>query len=115
MERPWRAHGQPKRQGRSGVTSRPPQVGTPDRLLELKRGHWRIQNRRHRATAVPVGEAASLVQRGPGPTVIARLRHAARSRLHRAGVGAITARRRHLSQHPHQAGALVCHPPPPHA
>ncbi len=62
-----------------------------------------------------MGEDASLVHLGQGPTVVAMLRDAALSLLHRAGVGAITARLRHLSQHPEQAVALVCGPPPTHA
>jgi predicted transposase YbfD/YdcC len=115
VERTWREHGQPKRQVRYGVTSLPPQVGTADRLLALKRGHWRIENRLHRSKDVTLGEDASLVHLGQGPTVVAMLRDAALSLLHRAGVGTIAARLRHLSQHPDQAVALVCTPPPTHA
>ncbi len=62
-----------------------------------------------------MGEDASLVHLGQGPTVVAMLRDAALSLLHRAGGGAITTRLRHLSQHPEQAVALVCNPPPTHA
>ena len=52
---------------------------------------------------------------GQGPTILAMLRDAALSLLHRAGVRALTARLRDHSQHPEPAVALVCDPPPTHA
>lgn len=115
VERTWWEKGQPKRQVRYGVTSLPPRVGTAARLLVLKHGHWHIENRPHRPKDVSLGEDTSLVHLGQGPTVLALLRDAALSLLHRANVGAITARLRHYSQHPEQAVALVCGPPPTHA
>ena len=32
---------------RYGITSLPPQIADADRLLELKRGHWQIENSDH--------------------------------------------------------------------
>jgi predicted transposase YbfD/YdcC len=115
VERTWRERGRPRGQVRYGITSLPPAVGTAARLLELKRGHWAIENRLHRPKDVALGEDASLVHVGQGPTVLAMLRDTAISLLHRAGVRALTARLRQHSQHPEAAVALVCGPPPTHA
>lgn len=115
VERTWQERGQRKRQVRYAITSLPPAIGTPARLLALKRGHWRIENRLHRPKDVTLGEDASLVHVGHGPTILAMLRDAAISLLHRAGVRALTARLREHSQHPEAAVALVCNPPPTHA
>lgn len=115
VERTWREQGQLKRQVRDGLTSLPPEDGTAARLLALKRGHWQIENRLHRPKDVTLGEDASLVHSGQGPTVLAMLRDAAVSLLHRAGVRALAARLRDHSQHPEPAVALVCEPPPAHA
>ncbi len=92
LERTWREHGQ------------------TTRLLALKRGHWLIEHRLHRSKAVTLGEDASLVHTGQGPTILALLRDTALSVLRRAGYRAITARLRYHSQHPEAAAALLCDP-----
>jgi hypothetical protein len=115
LERTWREQGYLKRQVRYGITSLPPEVGTATRLLALKRGHWHIENRLHRPKDVTLGEDASLVHVGQGPMVLAMLRDAALSLLHRTGIRTITARLRQHGQHPEQAVALVCDPSPTHA
>jgi predicted transposase YbfD/YdcC len=112
VERAWREKGRRKRQVRYGVTSLPPEAGTAARLPALKRGHWQVENRLHRPKDVALGEDASLVHAGHGPTILALLRDAAISLLHRADVRALTARLRQHSQHPEPAVALVCAPPP---
>src|SRR5438132_35272 len=48
LTRVWKEHGQRHEQVRYGVTSLPPEIGTAERLLALKRGHWCIENRAHR-------------------------------------------------------------------
>lgn len=107
IERTWREHGQPKRALHYGITSLGPTMGTPDRLLDLKRGHWAIENRLHRRTDVTFGEDASLTHAGQGPTVMALLRDAAVSLLHHHGVTQVAARLRAHRQRPEQAIALV--------
>jgi predicted transposase YbfD/YdcC len=87
-------------------------VGPPERLLALKRGHWRIENSLHRVKDLALGEDQSTIHRGHGPTIVALLRDAAVSLLHRAGVRQITARLRAHSQDPTPAIALVIAPPP---
>ena len=100
---------------RYGITSLPPSVATPARLLELRRGHWAIENRLHRCKDVTLGEDASLIHVGQGPTVMALLRDAAVNLLSRTGVRRVAARLRTHSQQPDRALALVVRPLPSHA
>lgn len=95
-----------------GITSLRPEAGPPERLLELKRGHSRVENGLHRVKDVILGEDQSTIHQGHRPTVMALLSEAAVSLLHRAGVRQITARLRHHRQHPADAVALLLAPPP---
>jgi predicted transposase YbfD/YdcC len=110
IERTWREHSHAKRALHYGITSLSADAGPPDRLLALKRGHWTIENRLHRCKDVNFGEDASLIHVGQGPTVLALLRDAAVSLLHRAGVRRVAARLRTHSQQPDAAVALVVQP-----
>jgi predicted transposase YbfD/YdcC len=110
IERTWREHGHAKRAIHYGITSLDPETGPPDRLLSLKRGHWAIENRLHWRKDVTFGEDACLIHVGYGPMVMALLRDAAVSLLHRHGVRQVAARLRAHSQYPDQAIALVVGP-----
>jgi predicted transposase YbfD/YdcC len=112
LERTWHDHGEPKRSLRYGITSLTPQAADAAQVLALRRGHWSIENRLHRHKDVNFGEDASLIHVGSGPTVMALLRDAALSLLHRAGIRRIAASLRIHSQHPEQAVALVVGPLP---
>lgn len=112
LERTWREHGKTKRTLHYGITSLTPQEADPARVLALRRGHWSIENQLHRCKDVTFGEDASLIHVGQGPTVMALLRDAAVSLLHRAGIRRIAARLRTHSQHPERAVALVVGPLP---
>ncbi len=85
-------------------------MGTPDRLMRLKRGHWAIETRLHWRKDVTFGDDASLIHAGQGPTVMALLRDAAVSLLHHHGVRQVAARLRAHSQHPDAAIAFVVGP-----
>jgi predicted transposase YbfD/YdcC len=113
LQRTWQEHGVPKQAVHYGITSLPPTVGPPERLLALKRGHWVIENRLHRTKDVTLGEDQSTLHTGQGPTVMAFLRDAALSLLHRAGIQQITARLPEYAQDPNPAVALVVAPPTP--
>jgi len=115
LRRTWSEKGQRKEVVQYGLTSLAPQIAPPERLLELKRGHWQIENRLHRIKDVALGEDASLIHCGQGPTVMALLREAALSLLHRSGVRQISARLRYHSQHPTAAVALLLAAPPTRA
>ena len=107
LERTWRDHGKTKHALHYGITSLLPAVGSPERLLALKRGHWGIENRLHRVKDVTLDEDQSTLHTGQGPTVLAFLRDAALSLLRRAGIHQITARLRDHAQDPTPAVALV--------
>jgi predicted transposase YbfD/YdcC len=107
VERTWREHDQTKRTIRYGITSLAPDQADAARLLALRRGHWSIENQLHRHKDVNLGEDASLIHAGQGPTVMALLRDAALSLLHRAGIRRIAAQLRTHSQQPERAVALV--------
>jgi predicted transposase YbfD/YdcC len=115
LDRTWIEKGEHKHQLRYGITSLPPEIGSPERLLALKRGHWLIENRLHRTADVTFGEDASQIHVGQGPTVFAQLRSTAISLLHRTGCRDITARLRRHSRHPDEAVALVLSDPPTRA
>ncbi|MBV9281277.1 MAG: ISAs1 family transposase [Chloroflexi bacterium] len=115
IERTWWEKGERHQQVRYGITSLPPQIGTAQRLLALKRKHWLTENRGHRAKDVTLGEDASLLHQGHAPSVFSVLRNIALSLLRRAGHHTITSRLRHHSQHPEEAVALLLHPPPTRA
>jgi hypothetical protein len=90
-------------------------VADAARLLALKRGHGRIENRLHRAKDVALGEDRSLVHVGAGPTVMALLRDTALGLLHRNGCRAVASRLRAHADHPAAALALVRGLPPTRA
>lgn len=115
LEHTWRVQGTTKHAVHYGITSLSPETGPPARLLVLKRGHWSIENRLHRTKDVTFGEDQSLIHHGQGPFIMALLRDAAISVLHRAGIERITARLRYHSQCPDAAIALIIEPPPTHA
>lgn len=115
LERTWSRRGRRAREVQYGVTSLAPDEADAARLLALRRGHWAIENRLHRRKDVNLGEGASLIRAGQGPTVMALLRDAAVNLLHRAGVTHVAARLRAHSQHPEQAVALVVAPLPSRA
>jgi len=107
LTRTWQEHGTRKEVVHYGITSLSSDVGSPARLLALKRGHWAIEKGLHRVKDVSLGEDQSSIHQGQGPTVMALLRDAALNLLRRAGIRQITACLRYHSQHPAAAVALL--------
>jgi hypothetical protein len=58
-----------------GITSLSPERADAQRLLELTRGHWGIENGLHYRRDVTMGEDASRVRKGVAPQVMAALRN----------------------------------------
>ena len=106
-ERRWREQDPAKREVRYGITSLPPALAPAVRLLELKRGHWMIENGLHYVKDVTMGEDRSLVHLDAGPMVMAILRDTAVSLLRWVGHTRIASRLRYHSSHPQLAVALV--------
>ena len=107
LERSWQEAGQTRGEVRYGVTSLPPDVADAARLLELKRGHWEIENGLHRVKDVTLREDRSLIHTGNGPTVMAMLRDLALSLIHYSGCRRIAQRLRFHSRHSEHAVALL--------
>jgi predicted transposase YbfD/YdcC len=58
-----------------GITSLSPARADAQRLEELTRGHWGIENELHYKRDVTLGEDASRVRKGVAPQVLAGLRN----------------------------------------
>lgn len=107
IERTWEQRGEIKHEVQYGITSLPPNIADANRLLELKRGHWQIENSLHYVKDVTLGEDRSLVHLGNGPSVLSMLRDASISLIRRSGSRSIAQRLRYHSCHPKQAAALL--------
>ncbi len=105
--RSWERKGQAHQEMHWGVTSWPPGTADVERLLELRRGHWRIENSLHYVKDVTLGEDQSLIHVGEGPAVMSLLRDGVVSVLHRAGFHQIAARLRHNARHPEDTLPLL--------
>lgn len=68
-----------------GITSLSPRQAAPERLLELTRAHWTIENRLHYVRDVTFDEDRCRIRKGAGAQVMASLRNLAISLLRMAG------------------------------
>ena len=90
-----------------GVTSLSPERGTPERLLELVRGHWQIENQSHWVRDVTFDEDRSQVRCGNIPQVMAALRNTTIGLLRGAGYSNIAAACRRFAAQPDLALTLI--------
>ncbi len=82
------------------ITTLGPDHAGPERLLELVRGHWSIENGRHYVRDVTFGEDRSRLCTGHAPQVLAALRNLVITLIHRQGTHQIAATRRHFAAQP---------------
>jgi hypothetical protein len=68
-----------------GITSITADRAVPERILDLSRKHWSIENRLHWVRDVTFDEDRSRIRRGAGAQVMASLRNLAISLLRMAG------------------------------
>ena len=90
-----------------GITSLSPGEASAERLLELRRGHWSIENKSHWMRDTLLGEDTSSVRCGAIPQVMAALRNAALAVLRFAGVTRIADEIRYLVSKPKLAVNLI--------
>ena len=90
-----------------GVTSLSPERGTPERLLELVRGHWQMENQSHWVRDVTFDEDRSQVRCGNIPQVMAALRNTTIGLLRGAGYSNIAAACRRFAAQPDLALTLI--------
>ena len=100
MERTRRHKGRETVERAYAITSLPPERADADRLLEIRRGHWGIENRLHWVRDVVFGEDQSQVRTGSAPQLLAALRNLVISILRLSGVKNITAALRHYGWKP---------------
>ncbi|HEY8613620.1 MAG TPA: ISAs1 family transposase [Roseomonas sp.] len=115
LTRTWTERGTVRSSFRYGITSLRPDQAGPEDLLQLRRGHWTIENRLHHQKDGLLREDASLVHAGTGPAVLSVLRDAALNLLSLAGIRTVLAHTQYLAQFPHQALAMVVAPLIAHA
>jgi len=88
------------------ITSLRPRQADPARLLDLIRGHWRIESR-HWLRDMTFGEDRSRLRCGHAPQIMAALRNLTLTLIRRKGATEIAAYRRHLAAHPAKALRLL--------
>jgi predicted transposase YbfD/YdcC len=92
------------------ITTLSASKASPQRLLELNRGHWAIENGSHYVRDVTFGEDRSRLRTGNAPQILAALRNLAITLIHRFGSSHIRATRRHFASCPQQALTLLGFP-----
>ena len=90
-----------------GRTSLTPEAASAERLLELRRGHWSIENKSHWIRDTQLGEDASSVRCGAIPQVMAALRNAALAVLRFSGVTSIADQIKYYASKPLLAANLI--------
>ena len=89
------------------VTSLPPALADPLKLLTLNRGHWAIENRSHYVRDIAFDEDRSRIRVGTGPAMMATLRNFAIALARLRGFANIAAALRAFAQQPRRALAAI--------
>jgi predicted transposase YbfD/YdcC len=92
------------------ITTLSSSKASPQRLLELNRGHWSIENRSHYVRDVSFKEDRSRLRTGNAPQILAAFRNLVITLIHRFGSSQIAATRRHFASCPQEALALLSSP-----
>jgi hypothetical protein len=111
LERERTAGGQSTLEVAYGLTSLPRARADAQRLLELNRGHWRIENELHYVRDVTFGEDACRMRSGAAPQALASLRNVVITLLNRARHSNKAAALRFFAAHLLRAYRLVRSPP----
>lgn len=103
----WDSTGVAHHETHLGITSLPAESADLGRILELKRGHWGIENKLHWIRDVVLGEDSSTLHLESGPQVLAALRNTALNLLRLAGHSQISATLRANNRQVGRALALL--------
>jgi predicted transposase YbfD/YdcC len=82
------------------ITNLSPQQASPERLLQIVRGHWSIENGSHYVRDVTFAEDRSQLRSCDAPQIWATFRNVAITLIHRTGSSQIAATRRSFSHRP---------------
>jgi hypothetical protein len=100
VKRERRVNGQHTVEVTYRITSFTPEQDDAARLLELDRGHWRIENGLHHVRDVTLGEDACRMRSGNAPQLLAAARDLALRLLRTMGFTGIAAGTRRIVMHP---------------
>lgn len=90
-----------------GMTNLPRKKANAERLLQLNRKHWAIENRLHHRRDVTLGEDASQVRTKGAPEVLAALNGGLLALMDFFGVTNVAERMRYFCAYPHKALQLL--------
>jgi predicted transposase YbfD/YdcC len=90
-----------------GITSLSPEQASPERLLELNRGHWSIENSLHYVRDTTFDEDRSQIRTRTAPQVMATLKNLAISLLRLNSFKNIASGLRHFAAQQHLTLALI--------
>ncbi len=107
LERVRRSRGRETTETVCAVTSLGPEKASAERLLEIARGHWSIENRLHWVRDMSLGEDACRVRSGEAPEVLAAVRNAGLWLLRSCGVTNIASALRHYAAKAQKAVEMV--------
>jgi predicted transposase YbfD/YdcC len=107
------ASGQVRQEVVYGMTSLTAAEAGPERLLQLVRTHWQIENGLHYRRDVTLQEDATRMECWPAARALACLNNLALALLARTGYASLPQARRHFDAHPDAAIQLVVGPPGP--
>jgi predicted transposase YbfD/YdcC len=82
-----------------GLTSRTPEQANPQRILQVNRGHWTIENSCHYILDWTYDEDRSRIRTGYGPENITRLRRFAIGVIKSQGARSVAQKMRQLTRH----------------
>jgi hypothetical protein len=100
-------HGETSSETVYGITSLRREQAQANRLLDLVRGHWNIENGIFYVRDVTMGEDHCRVRKGSAPVILAALRNTAIAVLNFAGFDNKAAALRRHAAHPHEALTLI--------
>ena len=107
VERTRRRRGRETVEWAYAITSLTPERADAARLLEIRRGHWGIENRLHWVRDVVFGEDQSQVRTGSAPQLLAALQNLVIGMLRLGGVRNIAAALRHYGWKPWETLTLI--------
>ncbi|GHO55755.1 ISAs1 family transposase [Ktedonobacter robiniae] len=90
-----------------GLSSLSMSKAPPQRMLQLARDHWAIENRLHHRRDVTLGEDRCQTRTGSVPSLLAQLNSAVLSLMDRLGVRNVARQMRYLNAHVDQALDLI--------
>lgn len=105
------ASGQVRHEVVYGLTSLSAVEAGPERLLEIVRTHWQIENGLHYRRDVTFHEDGTRMKHWPAARVLASLNNLVLALLARAGFASLPQARRHFDAHPDQALRLLVEAP----